>query len=108
VADADMEITEAGRGFVTADIQRSKEIFARQAEERAPLVRAICRSLRSTKDGTLGEGFFNDLLHRGFSEDEVRKQLDTAVQWGRYAELFDFDAHTGQFTLESPRLSTER
>lgn len=107
VADADMEITEAGRGFVTADIQRSKEIFARQAEERAPLVRAICRSLRSTKDGTLGEGFFIDLLHRGFSEEEVRKQLDTAIQWGRYAELFDFDANTGQLTLEPPRLSTE-
>jgi NitT/TauT family transport system ATP-binding protein len=102
VADADMEITEAGRGFVTADIQHSKEIFARQAEERAPLVRAICRSLRATKDGTLGENFFFDLLRRGFSEEEVRRQLDTAIQWGRYGELFDFDANTGQLTLEPP------
>jgi NitT/TauT family transport system ATP-binding protein len=102
VADADMEITDEGREFVTADIQRSKEIFARQAETRAPLVRAICRSLRATKDGTLGESFFFDLLHRGFSEDEVRRQLDIAIQWGRYGELFDFDAQTGQLTLEPP------
>jgi NitT/TauT family transport system ATP-binding protein len=102
VADADIEITDAGREFVSADILRSKEIFARQAEERAPLVRAIVRSLKSTKDGTLGEGFFLDLLRRGFSEEEVRTQLDIAIQWGRYAELFDFDANTGQLTLESP------
>ena len=102
VADADIEITELGREFVTADILRSKEIFARQAEERAPLVRAILRSLRATKDGTLGEGFFLDLLRRGFSEEEVQKQLDIAIQWGRYGELFDFDANTGQLTLERP------
>jgi len=102
VEDADIEITDEGRGFVAADIQRSKEIFAREAEDRAPLVRAICRSLRATKDGTLGEGFFLDLLRRGFSEEEVRQQLDIAIQWGRYGELFDFDATTGQLTLEPP------
>jgi NitT/TauT family transport system ATP-binding protein len=107
VADADIQITEEGREFVTADILRSKEIFARQAEARAPLVRAICRSLRSTKDGTLGEGFFLDLLRRGFSEEEVRRQLDTAIQWGRYGELFDFDAQTGQLTLEPPSITRE-
>jgi NitT/TauT family transport system ATP-binding protein len=102
VADADIEITEEGRQFVTADILRSKEIFAGQAEARAPLVRAICRSLRATKDGTLGEGFFLDLLRRGFSEEEVRRQLDIAIQWGRYGELFDFDASSGQLKLEPP------
>jgi NitT/TauT family transport system ATP-binding protein len=107
VADADIQITEQGREFVSADILRSKEIFARQAEARAPLVRAICRSLRSTKDGTLGEGFFLDLLRRGFSEEEVRRQLDIAIQWGRYGELFDFDAQTGQLTLEPPSISRE-
>jgi NitT/TauT family transport system ATP-binding protein len=102
VADADIEINELGREFVHADILRSKEIFAKQAEARAPLVRAIVRSLRSTKDGTLSEGFFLDLLRRGFSEEEVRQQLNIAIQWGRYGELFDFDSNTGQFTLETP------
>jgi NitT/TauT family transport system ATP-binding protein len=63
-------------------------------------VRAICRALEATRDGTLGEGFFLDLLRRGFSEDEARQQLRIAIDWGRYGELFDFDANTGQFTLE--------
>jgi C-terminal AAA-associated domain len=65
-----------------------------------PLVRAICRALEATSDGTLGESFFLDVLRRGFSEDEARQQLRIAIDWGRYGELFDFDADTGQFRLE--------
>jgi NitT/TauT family transport system ATP-binding protein len=101
VDHADIEITEEGREFVAADIDRSKAIFAQQAKERAPLVRAICNSLETTKDGTLGEGFFLDLLRRKFPEEEAREQLDLAISWGRYGELYDFDVNTGQLTLES-------
>ena len=69
-------------------------------EQRAPLVRAIHKSLAATTDGNLGEAFFLDLLRRGFSEDEARRQLDIAIDWGRYGELFDYDANTGQLSLE--------
>jgi NitT/TauT family transport system ATP-binding protein len=102
VADADLEITDEGRSFVKGDIDTSKAIFARLAKTRAPLVRAICSSLESTGDGTLGEGFFLDLLRRGFTEDEARRQLDLAIDWGRYGELYDFDSNTGQLRLEHP------
>jgi NitT/TauT family transport system ATP-binding protein len=100
VDDGDLEITDEGRVFVAADILESKQIFAHAAKARAPLVRAICSCLATTKDGTLGEGFFLDLLRRGFSEDEARQQMRIAIDWGRYGELFDFDANTGQLKLE--------
>jgi NitT/TauT family transport system ATP-binding protein len=103
VDDADLQITGDGKVFVAADILESKEIFARRARERAPLVRAICRALESTKDGNIGENFFLDLLRRGFSEDEAHEQLRIAVDWGRYGELFDLDSNTGQLTLDSSR-----
>jgi NitT/TauT family transport system ATP-binding protein len=73
VDDADLLVTDDGRTFVAADILESKQIFARRARERAPLVRAICNALGTTEDGNLGEGFFLDLLRRGFSEDEARQ-----------------------------------
>jgi NitT/TauT family transport system ATP-binding protein len=98
--DADLHITDEGRTFVAANILESKKIFAALARERAPLIRAICNSLATTEDGTLGEGFFLDLLRRGFSEDEARTQLNIAIDWGRYGELFDFDVNTGQISLE--------
>jgi NitT/TauT family transport system ATP-binding protein len=62
-------------------------------------VRAILRALETTKDGTLSERFFLDLLRGGFSEDEAQAQLDTAIDWGRYGELFDYRAGDGQLIL---------
>jgi NitT/TauT family transport system ATP-binding protein len=65
-------------------------------------VRAIVRALENTEDGTLNERFFLDLLGRGFSEDEAQMQLRTAIGWGRYGELFDYDANSGELELTKP------
>ena len=100
VHDADLELTDAGREFVTADIDASKMLFGKLAAERAPLIKAICKGLQATNDGTLREGFFLDLLRRGFSDDEARRQLDIAIDWGRYGELFDYDTDTDQITAD--------
>jgi len=99
VADADIELTPEGKAFTEADILTSKKLFAAAAGTRAPLVRAIVRALEATKDGTLNERFFLDLLRRGFSEEEGRAQLDTAIDWGRYAELFEYRSDDGELIL---------
>ena len=40
------------------------------------------------------------MLRRGFSAQEARNQLDTAIDWGRYAELYDYDSDDEELTLE--------
>jgi NitT/TauT family transport system ATP-binding protein len=101
VHGADLEITDAGREFATADINASKALFGTLIAARAPLIKAILRALQATTDGTLREGFFLDLLRRGFSADEARRQLDIAIDWGRYGELFQYDAEDGELVLGS-------
>jgi NitT/TauT family transport system ATP-binding protein len=100
VAGADLNLTPMGTAFTTADIQDSKKIFAEQARHRAPLVRTIYKALAASADGFLRAAFFLDLLSRGFSADDARQQLDTAIDWGRYGELFDYDTDAGQVTLD--------
>lgn len=100
VAGADLALTPVGKTFTTANIQASKQIFAEQARTRAPLVRTICRALATSADGSLRAGFFLDLLRRGFSAADARQQLDTAIDWGRYAELYDYDTDTDQITAD--------
>jgi NitT/TauT family transport system ATP-binding protein len=108
VETADLIVTDSGREFVTADILTTKQLFARQASERAPLVRSISNALAASIDGRLSEAFFFDTLRRGFSEEEARRQLDIAIDWGRYGELFEYDANTGELALEhSPEQATE-
>jgi NitT/TauT family transport system ATP-binding protein len=100
VDGADIELTPIGKEFTTADIQTSKQIFAQQARTRAPLVRTICKALGSSADGNLRAGFFLDLLRRGFGPEDAQQQLDTAIGWGRYAELFHYDTVTDQITAD--------
>jgi NitT/TauT family transport system ATP-binding protein len=108
VEAADLSVTDSGREFVTADILTTKQLFAHQASERAPLVRSIGNALAASIDGRLAEGFFLDTLRRGFSEEETRHQLDIAIDWGRYGELFEYDAKTGELALEpNPERATE-
>jgi NitT/TauT family transport system ATP-binding protein len=100
VGDGELTLTDIGAQFTTADIQTSKQIFAAQARHRAPLVRAICKALAGSADGDLRAGFFLDLLRRGFSAEDARRQLDTAIDWGRYGELFDYDSLSDQITAD--------
>ena len=98
--DDRLELSGNGKVFAGASIQDSKEIFARACLEHAPLVRTIYRSLRGSMDDTLPAGFFTDILRTSFGEDEAARQLDVAVNWGRYAELYDYDAARGQIIRE--------
>jgi NitT/TauT family transport system ATP-binding protein len=97
--EGDAIITPVGQGFAHADIQERKAIFRKAALANIPLLRQMEQSLKAKADRTLPAEFFQDLLDEHFSEDESRRQLETAIQWGRYAEIFDFDAASGKLTL---------
>ncbi|MEV6770138.1 nitrate/sulfonate/bicarbonate ABC transporter ATP-binding protein [Nocardia sp. NPDC051030] len=88
----EIELTLDGHNFAEADINKAKEIFARLARDKAPLVGAIDHALANAHNNQLRDGFFLDLLRRGFTEDAAQRQLRTAVDWGRYAELYEYDA----------------
>ena len=99
VEGAQAFLTDTGRAWYTADIQASKEIFAKLAVDKAPLVRTIVKALENSEEGALHDDFFRDLLRRGYTPDYTEKQLDIAIDWGRYGELFDYDADTGELVL---------
>lgn len=102
-------LTDTGRAWYTADIQRSKEMFAALAVAHAPLVKTIVKALENSNDGALRDDFFRDLLRRGYNDADTEKQLDIAIDWGRYGELFDYDANSGELILSdvAARLAAE-
>ena len=50
--------------------------------------------MHAKRDHAIGEEFFRDILDEHFSADEVERQFETALNWGRYAEIFDYDSET--------------
>jgi NitT/TauT family transport system ATP-binding protein len=99
VEEGDASITETGAEFANSEILRQKELFRDAAQANVLLLRQIRRALESKSDHTVPEDFFLDMLDEQFSEEECVRQVETAVTWGRYAELFDFDAARRRFVL---------
>jgi NitT/TauT family transport system ATP-binding protein len=99
VEEGDAVITENGAEFANSEILRQKELFRDAAQSNVLLLRQIRRALESKSDHTVAEEFFLDMLDEQFSEEECLRQMETAITWGRYAELFDFDAARRRFVL---------
>ncbi|HZP07428.1 MAG TPA: nitrate/sulfonate/bicarbonate ABC transporter ATP-binding protein [Terracidiphilus sp.] len=99
IEEGDAAITPTGAEFANSEILRQKELFRDAAVEHVLLLRQIGRALEAKSDHTVPDEFFLDLLDEQFSDEESQRQLETAIAWGRYAELFDFDAGRRRFVL---------
>ena len=99
VEEGDAAITPEGRAYAQAEILQQKELFRQAALDHVLLLRQISRALANKSDHSVSEEFFLDMLDEQFSEDECNRQLETAINWGRYAELFDWDDARRRFTL---------
>ncbi|HTY83887.1 MAG TPA: nitrate/sulfonate/bicarbonate ABC transporter ATP-binding protein [Silvibacterium sp.] len=107
VGEGDVEITPEGRAFAESEILKQKDLFRKAALDHVLLLRQITRALQNKSDRTVPEEFFLDMLDEQFSKEETQRQLDTAVNWGRYAELFDFDASRRRFVLPEAEATAE-
>jgi NitT/TauT family transport system ATP-binding protein len=97
IEEGDAVITPTGRVYAESEIQHQKEVFREAAVEHVLLLRQITRAIDTKSDHTVPEEFFLDMLDEQFSQEETLRQLETAINWGRYAELFDFDAGRRRF-----------
>jgi NitT/TauT family transport system ATP-binding protein len=98
--EGDAILTDVGKAFAEADVQEEKDLFRKQALGNVELVRQIVRELEAAAEHSLREDALLEQLQEHFSEPEARRQLDTAIDWGRYAELFAYDDGTGELYLE--------
>jgi NitT/TauT family transport system ATP-binding protein len=99
VTEGDAAITPAGEAYANSEILRQKELFRKAALDNVLLLRQIVRAIDAKSDHSVPEEFFHDLLDEQFTEEVTLRQLETAINWGRYAELFDFDAARRRFIL---------
>ncbi|MYU55474.1 ATP-binding cassette domain-containing protein [Streptomyces sp. SID7805] len=92
VGSGRLHLTTAGRGFARADILPRKPLFAAAALANIPLIATIRTLLMASDSGRLREPYLIDRLCGNVSERDAQQQLRTAITWGRYAELFEYDA----------------
>jgi NitT/TauT family transport system ATP-binding protein len=98
--EGDLLLTEAGRRFAEAGVLEEKKVFREQVLAHVSLVRYIVQSLQAAPRHVLPEEHVLQFLETHFGEEEAQAQLQTAINWGRYAELFAFQEDRGMFRLE--------
>ena len=101
-AKGDVEITEPGRAFVEANIPTRKDLFREAMLAHATLLQQISNGLASKSDGAMPLEFFRDILEEHFPEDEAQRQIETALHWGRYGELFSYDSQSDTLLANRP------
>jgi NitT/TauT family transport system ATP-binding protein len=97
-----VQITPQGVIFADADIQQRKVLFRQAALEHVTILKQIDSVLKRKSDHSIADEFFHDILDEHFAEDEVQRQFETAMNWGRYAEIFDYDREKGRLVQTEP------
>jgi NitT/TauT family transport system ATP-binding protein len=105
--EGDVQITAQGTAFAEADIQQRKVLFRKACLEHVTILKQIDSILKRKSDHSIQDEFFHDILDEYFAEEEVQRQFETATNWGRYAEIFDYDRESGRLVLSEPPAPTE-
>jgi NitT/TauT family transport system ATP-binding protein len=96
----DVRITPAGKQFAEADIAARKKLFREAALSHVTLLQQIRNALERKADRAVPLEFFRDILDKHLSQEDVQRQLDTALNWGRYGEIFSYDSQTDRLLLD--------
>jgi NitT/TauT family transport system ATP-binding protein len=99
VAQGDITLTPLGQTFVDASILARKEIFATRIR-RLPMFRWLLHMLEKSDTHTLEWDVIQSALELEFPPEDAEKQVEIAVNWGRYAELISYDDAKGTISLE--------
>lgn len=95
-----VSLTGTGRTFADVDLDEEKAIFRSNALAHISLLHHIMRDLEASPSHTVDADRVIEELEHAFSGEEARRQFETAVDWGRYAELFTYDDTAGELTLD--------
>jgi NitT/TauT family transport system ATP-binding protein len=99
VAQGDIILTPLGQTFVDASIQARKEIFATRIR-RLPTFHWMLNMLTKADRHELEWDVIQSALELDFPPEEAEKQIEIAVDWGRYAEILAYDDGKATIYLE--------
>ena len=99
VAEGDITLTSLGETFAEASIRGRKEIFATRIR-RLPIFKWLTAMLRAANKQELEWDVIQMALELEFPPEAAERQLDTIIDWGRYAEVIAYEDGSELLYLE--------
>lgn len=100
IAQGDISLTPLGETFAEASILARKEIFASRIR-RLPLFKWLLAMISAANRHQLEWDVVHAALELEFPPEEADRQLETVIDWGRYAELLAYDDNDEVIFLET-------
>ena len=101
-AQGDVRVTTTGHQFAAADIVARKKLFRKAVLSHVTLIQQIRNALERKSDRAVPLEFFRDVLDEHLPAEEAQRQIETVLNWGRYAEIFTYDSATDRVLLDEP------
>jgi NitT/TauT family transport system ATP-binding protein len=100
LSDGRATVTESGQKFLSCSIT-DKRIFLREGLKSVPVFAQIIRALENSHDKCLmGEELGAVIFPLSLSSEDV---MQNVIHWGRYTELFYYDADENMLKLPKNR-----
>jgi len=100
IQEGDLILTPVNIQFIAGGIDQRKQIVRTQILTNIFLVEQTFRMLQVKRNHRISEQLtLLDILETHFSPQEAMRQLKTAIDWGRYAELYSYDEPGGEIFL---------
>jgi NitT/TauT family transport system ATP-binding protein len=93
-------LTDLGRMFLDADINGRKKIFHDQLMT-LPTFQFIMQLLKESKGNQLSKEIVEEELAVRLTTEDVDKVFNTIVGWGRFAEIFQYDASSEILSVDT-------
>ena len=98
LTDRALKLTAAGRVFVEGTTEVRKRLWKEHLLRFVPLAAHIHHVLEERSEHWAPRSRFETELEDHLTRREAERTLQAAIGWGRYAELFSYDAKSRRFT----------
>ncbi|MFM7885470.1 MAG: nitrate/sulfonate/bicarbonate ABC transporter ATP-binding protein [Pseudanabaena sp.] len=100
ITEGDIQLSANGEKFINSSIDERKAIIRDLLLQNIRLVQQIWQLLLAKRNHRISEELVLDILENYFTSKETQRQLRTAMDWGRYAELFSYDEPSGEIFID--------
>jgi NitT/TauT family transport system ATP-binding protein len=95
----DVHMTQVGWYFLAAPLPARKALF-KQAIMKLRLFQIVSAHLDESEGGTIDGASLREELATLLPYDQPSKLFETIVEWGRYAEILDYDENADRITRQ--------
>lgn len=99
VEDGDIMLTDIGKEFVDADINKRKLIF-KDRLKKIKIFKQLLSLLHKEEDLMLDREKITDIFEEGLTHEEAEKLLNVIIDWGRFAELIGYNADAEEVYID--------